>query len=140
MKCIKCSLTEKVKNGIDQRKQRYKCTHCGYNYTVEQKSGSRTKETKRLALEMYLEGMGFNSIGRILRVSHVAIQKWIRKYGTEAGEIKSDKTIEIIEMDEMHTYIGSKKTIAGYGMLLIEGGKNLPTAYLALGEQKQEKK
>jgi hypothetical protein len=25
-----------------------------------------------------------------------------------------------LELDEMHTYIGSKKNIAGYGVLLIE--------------------
>ena len=28
--------------------------------------------------------------------------------------------VEIVEMDEMHTYIGVKKTIAGSGLLLID--------------------
>jgi hypothetical protein len=31
-------------------------------------------------------------------------------------------------MDEMHTYVGSKKTIAGYGLLLIEMGNASSTA------------
>ncbi|MFT4967609.1 MAG: transposase, partial [Candidatus Deianiraeaceae bacterium] len=33
---------------------------------------------KRLALELYLEGLGFRSISRILKVSHVSIYNWIR--------------------------------------------------------------
>ena len=139
MQCTKCSSTEKVKNGIVQKRQRYRCKDCGYNYTVEQKQGSRTKEMKRLALEMYLEGLGFNSIGRLLKVSHVAVQKWIRKYGKEIEEIKSDNGIAVIEMDEMHTYVGAKKTTAGFGMLLIDLGKNSSTAYLAIGERRQGK-
>jgi transposase len=34
----------------------------------------------------------------------------------------------VVEMDEMHTYIGSKKTIAGSGLLLIEMGGGFSTA------------
>jgi hypothetical protein len=33
-------------------------------------------------------------------------------------------------MDEMHTYIGNKKNIAGSGLLLVELGKNSLTALL----------
>jgi len=36
---------------------------------------------KRFALELYLEGLGFRSIGRILKVSHVSIFNWIKQYG-----------------------------------------------------------
>ena len=35
----------------------------------------------------------------------------------------SSKAPEVIEMDELHSYIGSKKTTAGYGLLLIDLGK-----------------
>ena len=34
--------------------------------------------------------------------------------------LRSDKDIEVVELDEMHTYVGSKKTIVGSGLLLIE--------------------
>ena len=33
---------------------------------------------KRQAVELYLEGLGFRSIGRFLNVSHVAAYNWIR--------------------------------------------------------------
>ncbi len=41
-------------------------------------------------------------------------------------------------MDEMHTYIGNKKNIAGSGLLLIELGKSSSTALLASEERKLE--
>jgi len=62
-------------------------------------------------LQLYLEGLGFRSIGRILGVSHVSIQKWIKKYGQELEEPKSENAISVVELDEMHTYIGNKKIL-----------------------------
>ena len=41
-------------------------------------------------------------------------------------------------MDEMHTYVGNKKNIAGFGLLLIELGKSSSTALLVAEEQKLE--
>ncbi len=139
MNCPKCKSVKHKKNGVIKGKQRYKCHNCGYNYTVEIKSTAKPISVKRQALQLYLEGLGFRSIGRFLCVSHVAVQNWIKKFGKELDEIKSSEKISVIEMDEMHTYIGNKKTIVGYGLLLIEMEKDLSTAYLAVEEQKQEK-
>jgi len=50
-----------------------------------------------------------------------------------------DEELEIIEMDEMHTYIGLKKTIVGYGLLLTDLEKSLSTSFLVRGEKKLEK-
>ncbi|AKB27619.1 Mobile element protein [Methanosarcina siciliae T4/M] len=51
-------------------------------------------------------------------------------------ELKSENEISIVELDEMHTYIGNKKNIAGSGLLLIELGKSSSTALLVAGERK----
>ncbi|AKB82383.1 Mobile element protein [Methanosarcina barkeri 3] len=87
-------------------------------------------------MQLYLEGLGFRSIGRFLGVSHVSVQNWIKKLGPELEDLKSENEISIVEMDEMHTYIGNKKNIAGSGLLLIELGKSLLTALLAAEERK----
>ncbi len=71
-------------------------------------------------------------------MSHVSVQRWIKKFGQELEDLKSENEISIVEMDEMHTYIGNKKNIAGSGLLLIELGKSLSTALLAAEEQKLE--
>ena len=131
--CPKCKSTDRVKNGHIKGRPRFRCKECGYDYTVIQKSTSVPIDKKRLALQMYLEGLGFNSIGRLLNVSHVAVLKWIKRYGQQAAELRSDKEIEIMEMDEMHSYIGSKKTISGYGLLLIDMENDSSTSYWVKG-------
>ena len=88
---------------------------------------------------MYLEGMGFRSIERILKVSNVTILNWIKSFGKQIEEYRrTEGDLEIIEMDELHTYIGEKKTIAGSGFLLIGLGENSSISLLVRGEQKQE--
>ncbi len=74
----------------------------------------------------------------VLGVSHVSVQKWIKKFGQELENLKSESEISIVEMDEMHTYIGNKKNIAGSRLLLIELGKSSSTALLAAEERKLE--
>jgi len=33
---------------------------------------------------------------------------------------EKDHPVAVVELDEMHTYVGSKKTTVGYGLLLID--------------------
>jgi transposase-like protein len=81
MKCLKCSSEKRVKSGIVKARQRYKCKECGCNYTVELKSTAKPQYLKKQALHLYLEGLGFCSIGRILGVSNVSVLNWIRSFG-----------------------------------------------------------
>ena len=137
VKCPKCCSEECRKDGIVKGRQRYKCKSCGYRHTVHYRGKSST--IKRQAIELYLEGLGFRSIGRFLKCSHVSVYNWIKAFGKEASdEIRSAKAIEVVEMDEMHTYILSKKTTAGYGLLLIGMAKDSSIAYWATGDQKPE--
>ncbi|MFT4202523.1 MAG: IS1 family transposase [Chitinophagaceae bacterium] len=109
MKCVKCNSENKVKRGFVKGKQRFTCKDCGYNYTVEQKTTAKSNSTKRQALQMYLEGLGFRSIGRILNVSHVSVYNWIKSFGSKVEDIKSGSEVDIVEIDEMHSYVGDKK-------------------------------
>lgn len=51
--------------------------------------------------------------------------------------IRSETDIEVVEIDELHTYIG-KKTPVGYGLLLIDMAKDSSISLLATGHHKQE--
>lgn len=139
MKCIKCNSKERVKRGIIKNRQRYTCKNCGYNYTVEQKSTAYPHRVKRQALQLYLEGLGFRSIGRYLGVSHVAVYHWIKSFGEKVDEIKSETTVQVVEIDEMHTYIGDKKTTVGSGLLLIDMAKGSSISFLATGRQERDR-
>ena len=46
---------------------------------------------------MYLEGLGFGSIGRILKISHGTIFNWVKKWGGEVELPVSDGPVEIVE-------------------------------------------
>ena len=81
MNCPKCNSSIKVKSGKMKGRKRYKCKECGCNYTVELKSTAKQKSVKIHALHLYLEGLGFHSIGRILGVSNVSVLRWIRGFG-----------------------------------------------------------
>lgn len=137
MNCPKCNSSKKVKNGIVRNLQRFKCKDCLNNYTVLKKSTAVSSAQRRLGLMMYLEGLGFNSIGRLLGVSHVAVIKWVKKYGNQLSETKNNAPVRIMEMDEMHSYIGSKKTIVGCGLQLIETKKDALISLLETGDSKQ---
>ena len=120
MNCPTCQSIEKVKNGLIKGIQRYKCKSCGCNYTVSHQAQQEKEKKRRFALSLYLEGLGFHSIGRLLGVSHVAVLKWVRRYGRELDTIRNPRNCKIMELDEMHTYLGNKKTTAGSGLAWIE--------------------
>ena len=109
MKCPNCKNEKSVKNGIIKGKQRFKCKECGCNYTVGHAEVSEKEKKRRFGLSMYLEGLGFHSIGRLLQVSHVTVMNWVRKYGSELSSIRNQKPVRIMELDEMHSYVRHKK-------------------------------
>ena len=137
MDCPKCNHTEKTRDGIVRGKQRYKCKSCNYRYTVERKSDVKTKEVKRLALEMYLEGLGFRSIGRILKISHVTVYYWVKYWSDKVNLPKKEDPVEIVKLDQMHSYVGNKKTTARYGLLLIDLVNGLSILSAETGQQRQ---
>ena len=134
MKCIKCHTEKIVKNGFTRGQQRYKCNQCKYNFTLVFKR-RKPQEIKRLALHMYLEGLGFRSIGRILKVSNTIVLSWINN-ASETIKHNLPKKCKIIELDEMWHYKGKKNNKNGYGLLLIELQKELSHFKLAIVEQK----
>jgi transposase len=135
MICPKCSSSDCAKDGIVKERQRYRCKFCGYRHTVSYRGISRS--IKRQALQLYLEGLGFRSIGHFLKCSHVAVYNWIKAYGESIESIRSTAGVDVIEMDEMHTYRGSKKTLPGSGLLLIEMPNASSTAKWVPATQKQ---
>lgn len=115
MKCYRCQSEEKVKAGFIRGLQRYKCKSCGCFFSVEKKSDVKTDEQKRLALEMYLEGLGFRAIGRVLKISYGTVYQWVKKWGEEVELPQSKDPVEIMELDEIHSYVQNKKLLLDLG-------------------------
>lgn len=67
-----------------------------------------------MAINMYLEGLGFRAIGRLLDIPHQTVYKWVKRLG-EQHQIKPNKKqeIDIVELDEIHSYTKHKKPLLG---------------------------
>ena len=90
--------------------QRYKCRACARFYTPDPKPLGYPDETKREAVRLYLEGVNFRRIGRILSVNHQSVINWINSY--HASLPASEQSVaapEVVELDELFTFVGSKK-------------------------------
>ena len=65
---------------------------------------------------MYVNGMGFRAIERIKGVHHTSIMNWVKQVGELLPIAYDPETIPLVgELDELETFIGSKKTKSGCG-------------------------
>jgi len=123
--CSHCSQQSWRKNGIVQGIQRYYCKVCGKNFTTKPKRIA--KETKRFALLLYLNNMGIRKIAKIVNVSPPAVLRWIRNAHSQLqNEVQPfaaapDKGLDVIELDEIYTFIKKNETGLPYGLLTLEG-------------------
>jgi transposase len=63
---------------------------------------------------MYVNGMGFRAIERIKGVHHTTIINWVKQVGKLLPQAYEPHTItEVGELEELETFIGSKKTKYG---------------------------
>jgi transposase-like protein len=101
MECKKCKSIQYVKNGIVRGMQRYRCKSCSYNFTSTPQR-RKPKAMKALAILLYTLGnASFAMIGRLLKVSNVAVLKWVRKEAKslERPDVPSD--LKVVQIDEM---------------------------------------
>ncbi|KAA6314256.1 hypothetical protein EZS27_035102, partial [termite gut metagenome] len=65
-------------------------------------------------------GQGFRAIGRLLKISYGTVYAWVKAWGSKVDLPKRAEGVAFMELDEMHTYVGSKKTTAGSGLPLTD--------------------
>ncbi len=116
--CPKCHSDQYTKDGIVINRQRYKCKNCHYRYTVSHRGlGS---DMKRQALILYLQGLDFRSIGRILQCSHVTVYNWIKTYNKGIDEIRSKSEVKWINVQQLKQHIDNKNNNIRSPLLLID--------------------
>ena len=75
---------------------------------------------KQQCLKMYVNGMGFRGIERVSGVHHTTLIHWVKQVAIALPEAPESAEIpEIAQVDELQTFVGSKKTNSGYGRLSI---------------------
>ncbi len=76
-------------------------------------------EFKRECLRMYVNGLGFRAIERVKGVHHTTVITWVKQVGEVLPDAYAPETVpEVGELDELETFVGSKKTKSGSGQRL----------------------
>ena len=78
--CPRCDGNNITKSGVLNEKQRFKCKDCNYNFTVEKMGKGISTYYVIKALQLYIEGVSYREIERLLGVSHVSVMNWVKKY------------------------------------------------------------
>jgi transposase-like protein len=121
--CPKCQNNQIVKSGIVKNRQRYLCKSCNYFFSVN-KLGKKIDDyyvTK--ALQLYLEGLSFREIERIIGVSHVSISNWVKEFKIKKPENSSyHPTYKIFNHLELVEFLKNKDVLSGAGMIITELG------------------
>ena len=64
------------------------------------------------AVQMYVDGMNFRRIARHLKVNHQSVINWVNAHAATIAATPPlpDKKPNIVELDELFTFVGDKKT------------------------------
>ena len=139
--CPHCGCIEKqVKNGYSVSGiARFKCQSCSRTYATQSKPRGYDPKVRLQAVKMYVDGINFRRIGRLLGVHHQSVINWVRRYATgvnsyhqkltqqipnfpqentAASALKTQpnnertqsRSLEVIEGDELFTFVTQKKT------------------------------
>lgn len=118
MKCRKCGSGESVKNGWHLGRQRYKCKECGFQYTREHPKG-KSVEIKCLAVILYVNGLSFRAIAKIVCASPKAVYDWVKAFGLETSEKPKSPNPVIVDLDAIRHSLSTEKAESAYDKHLV---------------------
>ncbi|MFL0061531.1 helix-turn-helix domain-containing protein [Tenacibaculum maritimum] len=121
--CPNCNSNAYIKSGIVNNRQRYKCKNCNYFFTVNKLGKQIDSYYVSKAFQLYLEGLTYREIERILGVSHVTIMNWVKKYNIKRPKNSSyHPTYKILNAAELSKYFQDSTNLTGAGVLVTELG------------------
>lgn len=79
--CPKCHSRDIIKSGLIRGKQRYMCKECGRQFTIGKLKSGYDETVRKQAMKLYMEGMGFRGIERVMQISHNTVANWVKEAG-----------------------------------------------------------
>lgn len=121
--CPNCKSVKVIKSGIVKDRQRFKCKDCSYYFTVDKLGKNINDYYVTKAIQLYVEGVSYREIERILGVSHVSVMNWVKKYKiTRPENTDYHPTYRIFSHAELIEFISKKDQLSGAGMMITELG------------------
>jgi transposase-like protein len=112
MTCPYChNHEEQIKAGRNgSGSQRYKCKVCNRHYTPEPREKGYPQEIRQQAVRLYVDGMNLRRIARHLGVNHQSVANWVAAYAAQLPDPPLPDEVATVELDELYTFIGEKKS------------------------------
>jgi transposase-like protein len=121
--CPRCKSETISKSGIVKGRQRFRCKECNYFFSVLKEGKNIDTYYVIKALQLYIEGVAFREIERILGVSHVSIMNWVKKYNIKAPEnYEYRPTYKVLNHNELIEFIKSRDELKNTGCMITELG------------------
>jgi transposase-like protein len=91
--------------------QRWQCQACGYRYTPEPRQHGYDQTVRAQAVKLYVDGLSYRRIARQLGVSYQSVINWCNASSASLpAQVPQPAQVTTIEMDELFTFVGRKKT------------------------------
>lgn len=121
--CPRCQSIQTVKSGIISERQRFYCKSCHYYFTVDKLGKQIDTYYVIKALQLYIEGVSYREIERLLGISHVSVLNWVKKYKV-SRPIEQDyhPTYKILSHNELSEYMADRNALKRHGLIITEVG------------------
>ena len=110
--CPTCQLNHYViKAGLNRScTQRYRCQDCARYFTPQPKPQGYDPQTRKQAVQLYLEGTSYRAIGRLLNVHNQSVINWVEAAQKLLPDQVSDQErTDYVEVDELFSFVEAKK-------------------------------
>jgi hypothetical protein len=102
-----------IKNGFNPSgSQKYWCNGCHRVTTPTPTPVGASEETRQRAINLVLDGSSFRSAARQVGVTHAIVLAWFKAAVKQVPDVpvKPTESPEQVELDELFTFVGEKKT------------------------------
>lgn len=121
--CPRCDGEHHTKAGIVNQRQRYKCKACNYHFSVTKLGKRIDRYYVTKALQLYLEGLSYREIERVIGVSHVTVMNWVKQHGLRSDGVRNyHPNYRIVNHAELAELIADRSHLRGKGMIITELG------------------
>jgi insertion element IS1 protein InsB len=111
MKYKNCNQSNCIKKGKRNGGQRYYCKNCQFNFQLNYSYSAYKSGTNSLIKNLLKEVCGIRSISRIIGISTKTVLSGILKISKQIKSPASQKSGCSYEIDELWSFIGSKKNV-----------------------------
>ena len=121
--CPRCQSRTVVKSGVVKDRQRFHCKDCSYYFTVNKAGKKIDTYYVTKALQLYIEGVSYREIERLLGVSHVSVMNWVKQHKVKPPEHYGyHPTYKIVNHRELMEIMAKPDNLKGSGMIITELG------------------